>query len=179
MISDFVKGKRKFDFPENIQKGILLHRSIDEFTDHHPAAKEAASYFRKDYRLYAPAFIDIVFDYFLARDPSVFTDSGELEAFADQTYRTLDRFTDILPSPFDIMFPHMKNKNWLLNYQHTWGIHNSFKGLVSRAEYMNDAEPAFQTFIQQNKALADCYNDFFPSLREFATQQYASLLKND
>lgn len=179
MISDFVKGKKKFDYPESVQKGITLHRSIDEFTDHHPAVKEAASYFRNDYRLYAAAFTDIVFDYFLAHDPSAFPGSGDLADFADHTYRTLDKFEHLLPYPFSSMFPHMKDKNWLLNYQHTWGIHNSFRGLVSRAEYMNNAEPAFNTFLENNEALASCYREFFPSLREFATQQYEALLRND
>ena len=33
MISDFVKGKKKFDYPSRIQAGINLHRLIDNFTD--------------------------------------------------------------------------------------------------------------------------------------------------
>ena len=46
MISDFVKGKKKFDYPLSIQKGIQLHRLIDEFTDAHFEAKRAMKYFR-------------------------------------------------------------------------------------------------------------------------------------
>ena len=41
MISDFVKGKKQFDYPINIQKGIQLHRAIDTFTDQHHATKAA------------------------------------------------------------------------------------------------------------------------------------------
>ena len=41
MISDFVKGKKRFDFSENIQKGIMLHRNIDTFTDEHEVTKKA------------------------------------------------------------------------------------------------------------------------------------------
>ena len=37
MISDFVKGKAKENFPAAIQKGIMLHRAIDNFTDKHKA----------------------------------------------------------------------------------------------------------------------------------------------
>ena len=33
MISDFVKGKSKFTYTPGIQKGIMLHRAIDQFTD--------------------------------------------------------------------------------------------------------------------------------------------------
>jgi len=32
MVSDYVKGKKQFDFPKRMQAGIRLHRAIDEFT---------------------------------------------------------------------------------------------------------------------------------------------------
>ncbi len=35
MINDYVKGKKQFDYPAAIHKGMILHRSIDEFTDTH------------------------------------------------------------------------------------------------------------------------------------------------
>src|SRR5215469_17022272 len=68
MISDFVKGKKRFEFPEQIQKGIMLHRSIDAFTDEHAATKKAKEVFKPVVGLYAGAFIDIVYDHFLALD---------------------------------------------------------------------------------------------------------------
>ena len=85
MISDFVKGKKKYDFPPGIQKGIALHREIDAFTDIHEATKMAKEIFRPHYRLYSGAFIDVVYDYFLANDKTVFTDSSLLN-FSLTTY---------------------------------------------------------------------------------------------
>src|SRR5690349_9308251 len=72
MISDFVKGAGKFSFSGNIQKGITLHRQIDDFTDSHPATKEAMKIFRPQYRLYSGPIMDILYDYFLANDPDLF-----------------------------------------------------------------------------------------------------------
>ena len=40
LISDFVKGKRKLDYPPGIRTGITLHRAIDTFTDTHPAIRD-------------------------------------------------------------------------------------------------------------------------------------------
>jgi acyl carrier protein phosphodiesterase len=68
MISDFVKGKKKFDFSPVIQKGIALHRAIDDFTDFHPATYNAKSYFRKRIPALFRSFVDIVYDHFLAND---------------------------------------------------------------------------------------------------------------
>ena len=76
MISDFVKGKKQFDYEFLVQKGIQLHRSIDSFTDEHPATKEMKKVFKPAYGLYAGAFADIVYDYFLANDKNEFADHG-------------------------------------------------------------------------------------------------------
>jgi acyl carrier protein phosphodiesterase len=78
MISDFVKGKKKFDYPVPIQKGIALHRTIDSFTDQHEATKEAKEIFRPAYRLYSGAFVDVVYDHFLATDMAEFSEESLL-----------------------------------------------------------------------------------------------------
>jgi len=89
MISDFVKGKKKFDYPASIQKGIELHRAIDQFTDFHPVTAKAKELFRTDYRLYSGAFIDIVFDHFLALDKEQFLENNGLKNFTEITYGKL------------------------------------------------------------------------------------------
>jgi len=43
-IGDFVKGNQFNDFPEGIRNGIILHRSIDHFTDNHEIVKETISF---------------------------------------------------------------------------------------------------------------------------------------
>ena len=68
MISDFVKGKKQYDFSPGIQQGIKLHRAIDQFTDTHPVTKELKQYFRLSYGLYAGVFTDVMYDYFLANE---------------------------------------------------------------------------------------------------------------
>src|SRR3954454_16256689 len=72
MISDFVKGNKKFDYPGDIQKGIALHRTIDMFTDGHVATKNAKEIFKPSAGSYAPVFVDVVYDHFLAVDETEF-----------------------------------------------------------------------------------------------------------
>lgn len=121
MISDFVKGKRKFDYPAEIQQGIALHRAIDRFTDEHDATRDAKEVFRPAYRLYSGAFTDVVFDHFLANDESEFSESSLFD-FAKETYAELDRQAGWMPDRFAHMFPYMKQQNWLYNYRTRWGI---------------------------------------------------------
>ena len=142
LISDFVKGKKKFNYSLPIQKGI-------------------------------------VYDHFLANDKLEFPSNDTLENFAHHTYQQLDPYKTIFPEKFQIMFHYMQLQNWLYNYQFKNGIYNSFRGMVRRAKFMNDAEPAFAIFEERYDELKNCYELFFPEVRNFALTQLAKLHEED
>jgi len=177
MISDFVKGRKKFDYPPQIKKGIELHHAIDEFTDNHPATKQAKEFFRSDYRLYSGAFVDIVYDHFLANDKKEFADETELKLFASKTYSLLQNNSDIFPERFNSIFKYMKKDDWLYNYRFVPGIERSFDGLVSRAAYLTDSITAGRIFVLHYYSLEACYLDFFSSLKKFADNRFKELLE--
>ena len=170
MISDFVKGKKKLEYPLSIQKGIQLHRAIDTFTDAHEATKKAKEFFRPVYRLYAGAFVDVVYDHFLATDDNEFTDTS-LSAFALSVYETLEEYKLIFPEKFANMFPYMQSQNWLYNYQYKWGIEKSMGGVVRRSAYLNESETAFQVFETNYEVLKELYLQFWPELKNYARLQ--------
>jgi acyl carrier protein phosphodiesterase len=167
LISDFVKGKKKLDYPAGIQVGISLHRDIDYFTDTHEATHQAKSYFRTPYRLYSGAIADVVYDHFLAADPGIFP-GNTLEAFAQHTYSQLAAFQSVFPDRFGRMFSYMRSQDWLSNYRNRQGIFNSFAGLARRASYMPAPEEACRIFIGHYDDLRACYQVFFPAVRAFA-----------
>ena len=177
MISDFVKGKKKFDYPAGIQKGIMLHRYIDTFTDTHEATKEAKEIFRPHYRLYSGAFVDVVYDHFLATDSAEFTESSLLD-FSQQVYSILDKQIQWLPERFALMFPYMKEHNWLFNYRTKWGTGKSLGGVVRRSAYLTESETAYQLFEQHYQLLQDCFRHFWASAKPFARNQF-DLLKSE
>lgn len=167
IFSDFIKGKKRYEFPQRIQEGIALHRAIDEYTDSHAATAKAKSFFRPAYRLYASPIIDIVLDHFLAKDVSIFPD-GSLKAFAQNTYRQLQQFEHVFPDGFDTVFYYMQLHDWLYNYRFNEGIFRSLEGLVRRAAHIHDARPAQEIFIRHYADLQGCYEEFFPEVRQFA-----------
>ncbi|MBP6589188.1 MAG: DUF479 domain-containing protein [Chitinophagaceae bacterium] len=167
MISDFVKGKKKFDYPSEVQQGIELHRAIDQYTDTHIATREAKQVFRAHYRLYSGAFIDVVYDHFLANDETEFTEES-LFAFSRDTYAALDRQEAWMPDRFAHMYPFMKQQNWLFNYRTRWGIKKSMGGLVKRAAYLEDYHTAFTIFEEHFQLLEDCYRHFWAGMKPYA-----------
>lgn len=177
MISDFVKGKKKYEYPGDIQKGIALHREIDRFTDVHFATKEAKQIFRPVYGLYSGSIMDVLYDHFLALDENIFTDEG-LMTFTSNTYATLDQYTAYFPEKFSMMYPYMKAHNWLYNYRYLQGIQKSLGGLVRRAKYLEESDTAYLLFTDHYDQLETLYKLFFPELKAMA-ENFVKQLAND
>lgn len=175
IISDFVKGKKQYDYPPAIHTGIRLHRLIDTFTDSHAAVQEAKTVFRPHYRLYAGAFVDVSFDYFVANDPRCFANAAALESFAQFTYQTLQDHHDFLPEKFQGMLHYMRLQNWLYHYRSMWGMEKSFGGVVRRSQHLTDSATGFALFQQHLPLLQACYNafsaDLWPMLEEWRLAQ--------
>ena len=174
MISDFVKGKKKYDSPPAIQRGIALHRAIDEFTDNHPETKSARRFFQPSYGLYSAVFMDVVYDHFLAIDPEEFTDVSLIE-FSRRTYEMLDHYETVFPDKFRLIYPYMKQYDWLYNYRNLSGIQRSFEGISHRALYMSESSTAFSLFKQNYFELQKHFTAFFPTLKVFAYDTLHSL----
>ena len=175
MISDFVKGKKRFSFSERIQQGIMLHRSIDEFTDAHDATKKAKQFLKPAVGLYAGAFIDIAYDHFLANDSNEFNNDDSLLNFSLSVYKTLNKYEASLPERFARILPYMENDNWLFNYKTLYGTEQSFKGLVRRAKYLENNSAVFEAFQKNYESLQLCYESFFPDVKNFAFRKFSAL----
>lgn len=176
MISDFVKGKARFHFPPDIQKGIGLHRAIDAFTDAHPVTKEAMEIFRPHYRLYSGAIMDVLYDHFLASDRAIFKDEGLLH-FSKEVYGTLESQAAYLPAPFAHMLVYMKAENWLYRYSTHAGIEKSLKRLSLRAAYMADSSEAVRLLHGHYPYLKSLYTLFMADVKLYAKQHFDELMR--
>lgn len=167
LISDYVKGRKRYEYSAGIQQGITLHRAIDEYTDAHQGIRGAKEIFRPHYRLYAGAFVDVVYDHFLANDPVQFINEPALHDFTAGVYEALLQHYNQLPKMFHDLFDRMRLQNWLFNYRFKWGMERSFSGLVWRSKYMTESETAFQLFENNYDLLEASYKAFFPDLLLF------------
>jgi acyl carrier protein phosphodiesterase len=172
MIGDYVKGSVILDsFPEGIKKGIQLHRKIDAFADQHPSSLKAKNLFRPDYRLYAGAFVDSLYDHFLANDPHFFPAEKSLFDFSQKVYTDLDRLREWLPEKFQQMLPYMVSSNWLYNYRTLKGMKNSFDGLVRRAKYLESSDKAYEILVSHYYELNQYYFDFIDDVNRYVKNE--------
>lgn len=175
MISDFVKGKDQFNFEAGVRAGIQLHRSIDRFTDAHPATKAANALLQPAAGRYAGAFVDIVYDHFLAKDVSIFPTAPSLQHFSANVYTQLEKQSATFPQKFAHLFPFMQQQNWLYHYQFNWGVARSFEGLVRRAKYIEAATPVYWLFEQEYSQLEQLYQDFMPAIKAHVHEELSKL----
>ncbi len=129
-IGDYVKGKSYQEFPDDIRKGILLHRQIDSFTDRHPKFREAKKLLNGDYGLYAGIVIDLFYDHFLAKNWHRYS-AYSLREFAKYSHAVLLSHFRFLPKRVQGFLPFLIQNRRLESYAKTKGIQHSLE-IMSR-----------------------------------------------
>lgn len=120
-MADGVRGKQYENFPQEIQKGILLHRAIDTFTDAHPLFRQSTKKLHSRYHHYAGVIVDMYYDHFLAKNWSDYHNES-LALYSEKFYQSLLDNHSILTSKTQHLLPYMVEYNWLVNYQSVPGL---------------------------------------------------------
>ena len=168
---DFIKSNQRNQFSTPIQQGILLHRSIDRYTDQHPVVLEALTLFRPQFILSGGVFLDILFDHFLANDERYFTDDS-LKIFTNQVYTNLKQHEHLMNEKMVHFFHYMAEYNWLYHYRFKEGLERSIHGICKRYPRLGDSSEALRIIDQHFIPLEKLFNDFFPELQQFVQQQF-------
>lgn len=129
--ADHIRGNKFSHFPEKIQKGILLHREIDTYTDAHPITRQSSKRLHKNYSHYSRVIVDIYYDHFLAKNWSDYSPVA-LEDYAENFYDLLRGHYPLLPKATQQLMPYMISENWLVSYAGLEGISKVLKGMDRR-----------------------------------------------
>ena len=175
LIGDFVKGRKQLqNYPESVQKGIVLHRHIDSFSDNHSILKQGIKILKPSQQRYAPVVIDIFYDYFLANNWSMFSDKS-LDDFAAETYAHLQRNFEIMPKHVSKTFEKMIEHNWLVGYQYKARIEYAFQRLSERIRHEHQLLYAINDLEEYKEELNEDFILFFPDLIQSAKQEIQKL----
>lgn len=173
-IGDFVKGKALLKYPEAIQRGIRLHRSIDQYTDSHPTVAQTKLRLRPKYHHYSPVISDVFYDHFLANMWSQYHKSPLLE-YTEWAYQTLLKHKSLIPASALNMLSYMARDNWLYNYQFIEGINRALTGMSKRTPYDSKMEQASESLVADYEAYQQEFVSFFPELIAHCHEKLKSL----
>ncbi|UII27093.1 ACP phosphodiesterase [Fulvivirga maritima] len=169
LIGDFVKGKRYEQYEGDLQKGILLHRQIDEYTDTHPIVIQSKRRLSEKYRHYSGVIVDLFYDYFLASQWQKHHHTS-LEQFSAQVYESLKTLSEHIPKKANEMFGYMERGNWLLNYREVKGIDSALTGLSHRTKFLSKMEQAADDLVASKEEFKEEFDEFFPQIKAFTEE---------
>jgi acyl carrier protein phosphodiesterase len=175
-IADAVKGKKYQNYPEEIKIGILLHRAIDNFTDKHAIVKKSKQRLHQRYRHYDGVIIDILYDHFLAKNWSKYSNTN-LNDYANSIYVLLTNQFNILPKKAQNMLPYMIENNWLVSYASIKGIGQILSGMNNRTKGVSKMNLAIEDLQLHYSEFEEDFTLFFDELIEYSNQKTKKLLE--
>ncbi|WP_163406936.1 acyl carrier protein phosphodiesterase [Flavobacterium ajazii] len=173
-MADGIRGKQFEHFPADVQKGILLHRFIDTYTDSHDIFRQSTKRLHEKYHHYAGVIVDIIYDHFLAKNWIQYSDE-KLEIFINRFYRSLHENYSILSEKTQDLMPYMIERNWLLSYQTVEGIHQILTQMDRRSKNISKMQFASEDLKEFYKEFEQEFTLFFEDIQQKSRQKLLSL----
>ena len=162
-IGDVIKGSKWKAYPESIQKGILLHRFIDDFTDNHPDTQLAKDRIRTHFSITSSIVIDMYFDHFLSLHWLKYHSQPLLE-FSRKTFERLKPFEKEMPSYTGFLYQKMRDEDWLSSYKSIKGVSFALSRMGKRVKFQNNWDKAEEVLKENYVQLEQDFHRFFPTL---------------
>ncbi|HEX8016601.1 MAG TPA: ACP phosphodiesterase [Flavobacterium sp.] len=173
-MADGIRGKQFEHFPDDVQKGIILHRFIDTYTDSHDVFRQSTKRLHEKYHHYAGVIVDIVYDHFLAKNWSQYSDE-KLEDFINRFYTSLYDNYSILTEKTQGLMPYMIERNWLLSYRTVEGIHQILTQMDRRSKNLSKMQFASEELNEFYTEFEKEFTTFFEDIQKQAKQKLLSL----
>lgn len=169
-IADSVKGSGVNSFSLEVQKGILLHRKIDTFTDAHPIVEISKERLRSKYKKYASVIVDIYYDHYLAANWKDYSNLT-LDQYTKNVYSLIEKHKHTFPLKSKLFTKYMLEYNILSAYAHFEGIEKVLHGMSRRASFVSNMEHAIHDLKENYPLFENEFKEFFPQLKEFVNSQ--------
>ncbi len=173
-IADFVKGKQIEQFNKNVQKGIILHRAIDHFTDTHEIVKQSKQRLFPKYRHYSAVIMDIAYDHFLAKNFHKYHELS-LEDYSQKIYKNLIPHKNTFPEKAKKLFEGMVKYNWLSEYQYIDELQHPLNSLARRSSFESKMEYALDDIKNDYDKYDEEFVAFFKELIAFCENKKSHL----
>lgn len=168
-IGDGVKGRNFSGYPNDVQRGISLHRLIDHLSETLQPALESRRILAKELDIFAPIALDIVYDHILASHWNNWHQE-QLREFTSMCYNELGLRVQEMPKGQAFMLPYMIKGDWLYNYQHIEGMYKALLGLGKRISSEPKLERAVDIFLREKQTFIDHFWDFYPQMMNLCAE---------
>jgi len=169
-MADYVKGRKYENYKADIQKGILLHRSIDSYTDSHPLVSHSGQYFREVYRKYAGVITDVVYDHFLAKNWERYHQIS-LNKFVTSCHEVLVRHYLVLPNRVKLFLPFLIQSRRLETYAEIEGLRTALNIMVRHTSLPDETDQAIEILLENYDALEQEFHAFMLDIIDYIVNE--------
>ncbi|MBA2354599.1 MAG: DUF479 domain-containing protein [Acidobacteria bacterium] len=168
LLGDLVKGGvQRYRFPgvtDRMRTGIQLHRTIDSFSDRHPAVGRSKRLLAPRYGRLAGVIVDVFYDHVLARTWPCHS-AQPLPDFTREVYGSFERHLTRLPTAIHPLARAMRRGDWLGGYAHIAGIDGALRGMAQRAPVAAGIGTAAEELVAHQAEFEAHFEEFLPDLR--------------
>ena len=162
-LGEVIKGKKFLEYSPDIQKGILLHRFIDTYSDQHPVVKRSSTWLHGNYGKFSPIIVDIYYDFLLIKNWEKFT-KEPFSTFKQNCYLLLKENSSMYPEKLTHFTDAMIKYDWFEAYRSYEGLEIILKNMSKRTVFQNNMHMAVKDlYLNESQFEAD-FLEFFPEL---------------
>jgi acyl carrier protein phosphodiesterase len=169
VVGDWIKGTLPGALPDDLAKGVALHRAIDCFAESHPAFNRSRARVSPARRRYAGVLVDIFYDHLLARNWAAIH-GQPLHEYCESVYVLIrDRLHD-LPASSHAGLALMAKEDWLTSYAQIEGIADVLARMSRRARQPNPLMHGEQEFLADVNGFTGDFYEWLDGTREFCRE---------
>lgn len=166
VVGDWIKGPLPAGLPEDLARGVALHRAIDSFAETHPAFCASRARMSPARRRYAGVLVDIFYDHLLARDWARYRGDG-LGSYCALVYRQIADRRHHLPDSSHRALDLMAAEDWLQSYGGLEGIADVLARMARRARQPNPLAGGEADFVAAAEGFERDFRDWLPDAQRF------------
>lgn len=160
LYGDYIKGSDLSNYSELIQKGIRLHREIDNYIDHHPLITEKLlPILRPELPKVAPIAVDLIFDHLLAKNWSDFH-TKKLTDYLEEFYASIRSNQQEFSLTFLQQLGRMESFRWLNVYSEFEGLIKLSHGVSRKLNFTNSLPNTPDVFLKNEVEITEIFYQF-------------------
>jgi acyl carrier protein phosphodiesterase len=164
-IADHVKGRRYLDYQPDVQRGILLHRKIDSFTDSHPEVFKCKELLRPEFGRWSGIVTDVFFDHFLAANWNDYS-ALSLSEFVGGVHSLFFASFRVLPFEVKQLLPFLVKNRRLESYARIESIREVLGIMSRRTSLPAKADFAIEVLEAEYRVLHTSFTSFFQDIMD-------------
>jgi len=175
-MGDFVKGPlQQGRFPEKVRQGVVLHRRIDSYAEHHLLFRRSRGRIDPVYGHYRGILVDMFYDHLLVNDWERWSDES-FTAFLSRSRHVIESHRNAIPAAMLPILPVIFDE-LLPSYGTVEGIARALARLSRRVGRANPLSGGERELVRLHVELKADFYGFTAEIINYASRLRESLVR--